>query len=227
MCKDERHEKDCCCCVQGPQGVSGLQGPQGLQGVPGAQGIPGQTGAQGPQGLQGPPGVCEDCHDKHCKCCESYANVYSSLAQFLGAFGAVNDTVQFQGANAVTALDFDLSMMNVNGDFKFLKSGVYIIRWGVEAKVQPPIPQPVPSFSFGLWLNGVVVPGSVISGYTQAPGDDTLPIAGEVIISVLAGDILRLRNASSEIINMNPNSIGVLFPVTVASLNVHCLKHLS
>lgn len=130
----------------------------------------------------------------------------------------------FQAQNAVTAPAFDLSMMGVNGDVKFLKSGTYYINWGAEAKVQPPIPSPTPSFSFALWINGVIVPGSCLSGYTQAPNDDTLHISGEVIITVNAGDILRLRNASSLIVEMTPNTIGIQFPVVVASLNIHCLK---
>lgn len=226
MCKEDCHKKDCCCCIQGPQGIPGMQGPQGIQGVPGAQGIPGQTGAQGPQGLQGPPGICtpDECQGMGCKCCESYANVYAAPPQLLGAFGSATDTVLFQNSNAIVGADFDITMMSVTGDVKFLKSGVYVIRWGAEAKVEPPVPAPTPSFSFGLWINGILVPGSVQSGYTQAPNDDTLPISSEVIISVNANDTLRLRNASSLIVNMNPNTIGIVFPVTVASLNIHCLK---
>jgi hypothetical protein len=126
----------------------------------------------------------------------------------------------------VSAPDFDLTMMGINGQVTFLKSGVYYINWGAEARVQPPIPDPTPSFSFGLWLNGVIVPGSTLSGYTQAPNDDTLHISGEVIIDVMAGSILQLRNASSLIVSMNPNTVGIVFPVTVASLTIHCLKEI-
>jgi len=226
MCKDDHHKKDYCCCIQGPQGVPGLQGEQGIQGVPGAQGIMGPQGVQGVQGLQGPAGICncDDCPDRHCNCCESYANVYGSPPQIIAAFGTGADAVVFQGQNAVTPADFDLSMMSIDGSVKFLKSGVYVINWGAEAKVQPPIPQPTPSFSFGLWLNGIVVPGSVISGYTQAPNDDTLHISNEVIINVAAGDVLKMRNASAYILDMSPNTIGIQFPVVVATLNIHCLK---
>jgi len=205
--------------------VPGLQGEQGRQGVPGPQGIAGQTGAQGPQGLQGIPGKDCDEHDR-CGCCESWCNIYANPPQLLSAFGGGTDTVLFQGQNAVTAANFDLSTMGTNGDVKFLKSGIYYINWGAEAKVEPPIPSPTPSFSFGLWLNGVIVPGATLSGYTQAPNDDTLHISGEVTITVMAGDILRLRNASSLVVNMNPNTIGIQFPVTVASLNIHCLKEI-
>jgi len=229
MCKDDHHKKDCCCCVQGPQGVPGLQGEQGIQGVPGPQGIPGGTGMQGPQGLQGPPGVCSDeqCHGRECKCCESYANVFTRTPQVLSAFGGGNDTVLFSLQNAVSAADFDLTMMSVSGDIKFLKSGIYSIAYSAEAKVSPPIPVPVPSFSFGLWKNGIGVPGSEISGFSQAPGDDTLQVNGEVMIQVNAGDLLRMRNASTNGVDMVPNMIGIAFPVTIASFSIHCLKDLT
>ena len=225
MCKDDNSERKCCCCVQGPQGVPGLQGAQGIQGVPGPQGIAGQMGAQGTQGLQGPPGVCtpEQCQGD-CKCCESYANVWAQPPQILGPNGAANDAVLFQFQNAVSGADFDFSMMAIDGSIKFLKAGVYSISYGAEAKVSQPIPVPVPSFSFGLWKNAVLVPGSTISGYTQAPGDDTLQITGQVIIDVLANDVVKLRNASSNGIDMTPNTVGIAFPVTVANLNIHCIK---
>jgi hypothetical protein len=228
MCKEERHEKECCCCDQGPAGPAGLQGEQGVQGVPGAQGIMGPAGPQGPRGLQGPAGVCspEDCghHGRKCDCCEAYANVWAVPPQSLGAFGAANDTVLFSQQNLVSAGDFDLSSMAVNGQVKFLKSGVYRIAYGAEGKVQQPIPVPVPSFAFGLWKNGLIVPGSVTSGFTQAPTDDTLQVNGEVIISMLAGDFLQLRNASTNGLDMIPNTTGIGFPANIATLNINCLK---
>lgn len=228
MCKEEGHMKDCCCCIQGPQGVPGLMGPQGPQGVPGVQGAMGSQGVQGVQGLQGPPGVCnpDDCTGGGggSSACESYANIWAQPPQVLGAFGTATDTVLFQNQNAVIAADFDLSMIAINGDVKFLKAGVYSISYGAEAKVSQPIPLPVPSFSFGLWKNGVIVPGSTISGYTQAPGDDTIQVNGEVMINIAANDIVRLRNASSNGIDMTPNTVGIAFPVTVATLNIQCLK---
>lgn len=250
MCDDEH--KNCCGCLgpQGPQGIQGFQGPQGeqgqrgndgatgpqgqtgpmgatgTQGTQGPQGNTGLTGPQGVQGEQGTPGICncEDCPDRHCKCCESWCNVFGSPPQVLVPFGTGADAVLFQGQNSVTPGDFDLSMMGVDGSVKFLKSGIYSINWGAEAKVEPPIPSPTPSFSFGLWVNNVIVPGSVLSGYTQAPNDDTLHISGEVIIPINAGDVLKLRNASSLTVDMSPNTIGIVFPVTVSSLNIHCVK---
>ena len=229
MCKEDHHKKDCCCCIQGPQGIPGLQGPQGIQGVPGAQGIPGQDGMQGPQGLQGPPGVCnpEDCQGVGSAACERFANIYASIAQVVGAFGSANDMVLFDQQNSVSVGDFDLSQMNTTGDFKFLKHGIYHIQWQLQARIVPPVPAPVPSWSFGFWLNGVLVPGSIYSGFTQAPGDDACHSTGDVIIEVQANDMLKLRNTSVSSVNLNPNVTGSVFPITIASINIECLKSLA
>lgn len=227
MCKEDSYKSNCCCCVQGPQGVPGLQGEQGIQGVAGPQGIMGPQGVQGVQGLQGPAGVCnpEDCQGL-VNACASYLNVFAIPPQFLGAFGSSTDTVLFQSTNASSAADFDTTAMSTTGAIKFLKGGVYSIRWGAEARVHPPIPTPVPSFSFGLWMNGVAIPGSVLSGYTQAPDDDTLSITSGVMINVNANDELKLRNAASFAVDMDPNTVGIAFPVSVATLNISCLKGL-
>jgi hypothetical protein len=224
MCKDcEENKRDCCCCIQGPQGIPGLQGPQGIQGVPGAQGIPGQEGMQGPQGLQGPAGIC-DCEEGICDCCESYASIWAQPPQTLSPNGGLSDAVKFQFQNAVTAADFDLSMMAIDGSVKFLKSGTYSIAFSAQAKVAQPVPDPVPSFSFALWKNDILIPGTTISGYTQAPGDDTLQVTGQVIVDVIADEVVKLRNASSVSVDMTPNTLGILFLVTVANMNIHCLK---
>lgn len=224
MCKDDMNY----CCEQGPQGVPGLQGPQGVQGVPGTQGIPGQMGMQGPQGLQGSKGDAgKDCDCSQVNNDKPYSSVYASVAQVVQAFNApaVNDQVKFDQQNAVSSpLDFDLSQMNVSGDLKFLKHGIYHIQWELQARVAPPLPSPVPSWSFGLWLNGVLVPGSIYSGYTQSPNDDAAHSTGDVIIEIQANDMLRLRNASLSNVNLNPNITGSVFPITIASVNIECLK---
>ncbi len=226
MCRDDMYKKDCCCCIQGPQGVPGLQGPQGIQGVPGAQGIPGQNGMQGPQGLQGPAGICTPEQCQGAAKDMPYLNVYASQAQTIQPFNApaVADQVLFDQQNANSgALDFDLSQMNVNGDIKFLKHGIYHFTWQLQARISVLI-QPVPSWSFGFWLNGILVPGSIYSGFTSSPNDDAAHSTGDVIIEVKAGDILRLRNTSINAVSLNPNIAGSVFPITIASINTECLK---
>lgn len=79
-------------------------------------------------------------------------------------------------------------------------------------------------WSFGFWLNGALVQGSIYSGFTQAPGDDACHSSSELIIEVQANDMLRLRNTSISLVNLNPNVTGSVFPITIASVNIQCLK---
>ena len=221
MCDENK-----CCCIQGPQGVPGLMGPQGPQGVPGVQGAMGSQGIQGVQGLQGPAGKDCDCPDAFQ---EPYLNVFATAAQIIQPFNvpALADQVIFDAQNANSgALDFDLSQMNISGDIKFLKHGIYHLQWQLQARITSPVPNPVPSWSFGFWLNGILVPGSIYSGFTQAPGDDACHSTGDIIIEVKAGDMLRLRNTSVSQVALNPNVTGSVFPITIASINVEGLKSL-
>lgn len=226
MCKDDAHWESNKCCDQGPQGPAGLQGPQGIQGTVGPQGIVGQTGMQGAQGLQGAKGD----PGKDCDCTQTtgsrYANVYATVPQIVGAYSSSNDMVLFDAQNAVSTGDFDLSGMNSTGDMKFLKHGIYNISWLLQARITSPVPNPTPSWSFGFWLNGVLVPGSIYSGFTQAPGDDACHSSSELIIEVKAGDVLRLRNTSISSVNLNPSVTGSVFPITIASINIVGLKDL-
>lgn len=223
------YKKECCCCIQGPQGPAGLQGEQGIQGVPGAQGIMGPAGAQGVQGLQGPAGICTDdqCQGSGTAFVEPYLNIYASVAQVIQPYNGpgVLDYVLFDQQNANSgALDFDLSQMNVSGEVKFLKHGIYHIQWQLQARISTPVPVPVPSWSFGFWINGVLVPGSIYSGFTQAPGDDACHSTGDIIIEIKAGDLLKLRNTSISQVALNPNLTGSAFPITIASVNIEGLK---
>lgn len=213
------------CCDQGPQGVPGPQGPQGIQGVPGPQGPMGQTGMQGPQGLQGPAGKDCDCPDSGA--CVRYANIFTVTPTIIGPYNSATDTIIFDKQNAVSVGDFDLSMMSVNGDVKFLKHGVYHLHWELQGRITPPVPSPVPSWSFGFWLNGVLVPGSIDSGWTQAPSDDACHSSADLIVEVKAGDLLRLRNTSISPVSLDPNVNGSVFPITIASITIQCVKALA
>lgn len=205
------------------QGSVGPQGNEGAQGSIGPQGPMGVQGPEGPSGIQGIPG--KDC-DKNC-CCEIYANVFASIAQTIQPYnvGAVADQVLFTSQNSVSVGDFDLSQMNITGDIKFLKHAIYHISWQLQARIAVLI-QPVPSWSFGFWLNGVLVPGSIYSGYTSSPNDDAAHSTGDIIIEVQAGDLLRLRNTSVNIVSLNPNITGSVFPITIASINIECMKQI-
>ncbi|MEK7112502.1 MAG: hypothetical protein AAB875_04190 [Patescibacteria group bacterium] len=113
---------------------------------------------------------------------------------------------------------------NSTRDIKFLKHGIYHIQWELQARVAPPLPSPVPSWSFGLWLNAALVQGSIFSGYTQSPNDDAAHSNGDVIIEVHANDVLKLRNTCSS--DVNPNITGSVFPITIAAITIACQKEM-
>jgi hypothetical protein len=126
----------------------------------------------------------------------------------------------FNSQNAVSVGDFDLSLMGVDGSIKFLRAGVYSIGWLLQARITPPIPDPVPSWSFGFWNNGILIPGTVYSGFTQAPGDDACHSSSEAIVKMAVGDVLKLRNTSVSPVSLNPAITGSVFPITIASINI-------
>lgn len=202
--------------MTGPQGLPGVAGPQGPAGAQGSIGPAGPQGVPGPQGPVGPAGSGNG----------PYASVFATVPQTIQPYNApgVADMVKFDSQDSVSAGDFDLTQMNVTGDIKFLKHGIYHLAWQLQARIAPPIPQPVPSWSFGFWINGVLVPGSIYSGYTSSPNDDAAHSTGDVIIEVQAGDMLRLRNTCVSPVVLNPNINGSVFPITIASVNAECLK---
>lgn len=217
----------------GPQGAIGPIGPtglQGIQGVPGADGQMGPVGATGPMGPTGPQGVqgVQGLNGADCMgdCCDAYANLFATIAQIVTAYNTPGDTVLLDAQNAVSAGDFDLTMTNIDGSIKFLRHAIYHVQWQLQARITPPVPNPVPSWSFGFWINGVLVPGSIYSGFTQAPGDDACHSTGDIIIEVKAGDVLKLRNTSVSSVNLNPSVTGSVFPITIASINIECMKAL-
>ncbi len=224
MCKcKENHDYDRKCCES-----CDCEGPIGPQGPRGPEGAMGPTGSQGPRGQMGPkgdPGICtpEQCQGMGSKC-ESYANVFATVPQLVNAYGNADDMVLFDSQNAVSASDFDLSMMNVSGEIKFLRNAVYHMQWQLQARVSPPVPNPTPSWSFGFWVNGSLVGGSIYSGFTQAPGDDACHSTGDIIIEMKVGDTLKLRNTSVSRVSLNPNVTGSVFPITIASINIECVK---
>lgn len=220
MCKehDQNYHRDCpCCCEQGPQGSIGMQGPQGIQGVPGAQGAQGPTGMQGNAGPQGPKGDA----GKDCDCSQTqvvpYMNLYSNVDQHLPLFGDANDGIKFAGTNTATP-DFDISQANVNGDIKFLKAAKYLIGYGANGRLEAPFPAPVPSWGTGLFLNGALIPGSVQAAFSQSPDDDSLCINNQVIISINANDIIKLRNVSLHGISLKSVDADLAFPVASANI---------
>jgi hypothetical protein len=157
----------------------------------------------------------------------SAAAIAAGATSAMGAGAANGVILASPGTSSFVSSDFDLSMAATTGAIKFLKSAIYHLGWQLQARITAPVPNPVPSWSFGFWLDGVLVPGSIYSGFTQAPGDDACHSTGDLQIQVNAGQVLKLRNTSVSSVNLNPNVTGAVFPITIASINIECLKTLT
>lgn len=201
----------CCCedcvCPPGPQGAVGPQGstgPQGVIGLTGADGSTGPIGPQGPAGIQGPVGPQGPC------CGSSGSTVVANVFSLTDQLMVSGQTVLFENFNAVTAGSFDISAAPTTGDILFLTSGTYMISWTVEGLLLPPFPDPVPAWSFTLYLDGIPIPGSCFSGFTLFPDELTIVVAGGVIVTVGAGQTLSLRSTATlpvQILSSTPGSL--------------------
>jgi Collagen triple helix repeat (20 copies) len=197
------------CCPAGPQGI---QGPLGAQGPQGFQGATGPQGAQGVQGATGDQGPC-------CVPTVAFANVFNEDEQLIDTLGNPNDTVLFSNNNAVSS-DFDISSISSTGEIRFLRTGVYSIEYTVEGLLND-FDFPVPIWTFGLFLNNGLIPGSVFGSFSLSPDIILTHTGGGVIISVNAGDLLTLKNTSTLPVSIVSSPLGSLFPTASASINIH------
>lgn len=219
MCKEHMNDyhRDCpCCCEQGPVGPEGQQGPQGISGPQGPQGVPGPVGPQGPRGLQGPKGD----PGKDCDCSgankNAYINLFSEVNQSLSAAGGSTDYALLQSVGVMSP-DFDISQSSVNGSVKFLKSGVYQMGWDANGMLAQPFPAPVPSWGLGMWKNGVFIPGSAIAGFSSSPDDSATALAAIFNVTIVAGDVIQIKNVSKFPISLISSHVELVQPMTSAS----------
>lgn len=151
----------------------------------------------------------------------TYAHVYSVMDQDISAAG----TVVFENINTATA-SFDLTMASTTGEVKFLKSGIYRLQFTVQGGLTPPLPQPIPDWAFALYINGSHVPGSTFGAFTHSPDDRPQCTGGEVIASVMEGDILTLQSTSIAPVSLNGPIFGSLEPLVSGSISIYLLAPL-
>lgn len=160
---------------RGPQGDTGDTGPQGptgatgLQGMAGPIGPQGLTGATGPQGPQGIQGIQGPAGTS------DYAYVYNLGFQSV----ALEADVSFD-TNGVSS---GITHTAGTAAIVIVSAGTYNISFSVSSTAPN---------QFALYLNG-----SPVAGGTYGSGSGTQQNNGSVILSLLPGDIVTLRNHSS------------------------------
>jgi len=201
----------CCCtdciCPPGPQGPSGSQGTQGPMGLTGPQG-PG--GLQGPQGVAGPQGPC-------CAVQGTYAGLYSDMDQTVASSGS-----PFLDQLITSTLSIDTSMAATTGVVTLNNSGIYLISFSVQgAAAAPPA-----AWSFSLYKNGTLVPGTTWTAFTGSSSELIRQTGGGALVSITSGDTIQIVNTSSGSVNLEAASAGVMVPVNCVNLTIQLVQNM-
>lgn len=161
----------------GPQGPIGLTGATGPQGPQGPIGLTGATGPQGPQGPQGPAGPEGENGLK------TYGGLYSTDTAVLNlttAFSVLPLGLGMPAKNVV----YGTNTITVNS------AGDYELNYGIIGSVNP-----ASTITLAVEQNGVTLNAATVTRvFDQA---QNISHTGSVIVSLNAGDVLRLAVASS------------------------------
>lgn len=209
--------------IRGPQGLQGLPGTDGKDGLPGAQGPMGPMGPQGLKGDQGPKGDCVACP---CNCGEpEFCQVYSQKAQTLTASPGLNmegGQLIFENLVVSTA-NIDASQAGITGDIIVNKAGWYEIFKSINGTLNP-LSQPLIGWAVGLFVNDVLVPGSLEVNMTLSPDQQDNQVSFEFMVHLNKGDKLGLYNLTNVPLLANNANPGINAAVNSASLKLELVK---
>jgi hypothetical protein len=124
--------------------------------------------------------------------------------------------------------EFDVSNAALAGEIRFLKHGIYSIEFCVQAGLNPPFPAPVPSWAVALFVDGVRLAATSIGGFSQSPDDDTENSAGQILVEIQAGSVLKMRNIIvGQGLLCKAVHPELAFPITVGNIKIFLLKDLT
>ncbi len=166
----------CVICPPGPQGPQGLPGPAGAQGPAGVAGPAGAQGVAGPAGPQGVAGPAGPQGPAGTNGLAEYAYIYNVGEQTV----EIEDDVNFSNNGIIVG-----SITHALGaeTITLGNAGNYSI-WFYVAGIMPN--------QYTLFQNGAPVAGSI---YAAGAGNE--PNIGLIIITAAAGDVLTVRNHTS------------------------------
>jgi len=215
-------QSSCCCtdCVcppgaQGIQGIQGVAGPQGVPGIPGPLGSVGSIGPQGPQGVQGPIGAIGP-QGPCCPFSTSFGQAFSSTDQLAIVPG---EAVLMENVN-ISTMAIDFSMTPSTGEVTINKTGIYSIEFVFHGQLSAPFPAPVPAWSLSLFKNNVLLPGATFGNFTLSPDEVYSHTGGPTLVSITAGDVIKIVNTSTMPVDKIATALGSSVPVTSCGLTI-------
>ncbi len=152
----------------------------------------------------------------------AWANVYSIIPQILNVYSGVKDYTTFECCNSVK--DIDISNASFLGEIKIIKDGTYKISWQANGSLQPPIPNPINSWTLGLFINDKFVEGSGSVAFVSSFNNNLSYTSGSLILNLKFGDIIKLKNLSNLAnISLNQINSSFVFPITSIGLEIFML----
>jgi hypothetical protein len=201
----------CPCPTGALTGPTGSTGPTGPTGPTGSQGVS-ITGATGPTGATGSGSDIT----------RPRAHLYTTVSQTLAGSTGANlpgTSVVFENTVPLSVNNIDISMANANGSIKFLQAGLYRTYHTTSSSILS-ISEPIPGIAFGLFLNGIYIPGSCFQTMSISPASSINFAGGVAEFTVAVNDILTVASCSTNVVLLNASTTGITAPSVTASLNI-------
>lgn len=163
-------------------------------------------------------------HPCHCPAAE-FSEVYSNKAQSLAASTGSNlagGIVLFENLIVATS-NIDASQAATSGILTINKSGWYDVFSAITGTLNP-LQSPLPVWTFSLFVNGVIVPGSTFSDMTLSPDQQSNQVVADVYVHFNKGDKISVANTSVNPIQINSPTLGTNATPNSASLKLQMLK---
>ncbi|MES2273498.1 MAG: hypothetical protein V4487_04850 [Chlamydiota bacterium] len=126
----------------------------------------------------------------------------------------------FESLNVETK-EVDLSLISSLGMVRFNRDGVYKVIWNLAGQLF--LPDDSFGWSFGLILDGTIIPGSVFGEHSS---QFSQKVGGAVMIRVKEGQCLSLINTSSKTVNVISENKNTKLPLASATLCISCIEPL-
>ena len=123
----------------------------------------------------------------------------------------------------VATSNIDVTNVALNGEIKINKSGWYDVATGICGFLNP-IASPLPCWTLSLFVNGIYLAGSTFANQTISPEQKANEIASDVFVHFNAGDVVKLANTSSALVNLAAPVLGTNAPASSAYMKIVLLK---
>ncbi len=85
---------------------------------------------------------------------------------------------------------------------------------------------PVPAWSFAIYINNILIPGSSSGSFSITPDDLVVHDSADFIYELKANDMIKIVNTANMPVDVVANPTGSSIPIASARLNLVMIKEL-